>query len=318
MNENAPLLETTSSQPGKQLERAIAQVSRVLVGKENEICLAFTCLLAGGHLLIEDRPGVGKTTLAHALAVTSGLGFQRIQFTSDLLPTDIIGVSIYNRDESRFEFHPGPMFSAIVLADEVNRATPKAQSALLEAMGERQVTVDGQTHALPDPFFVVATQNPMDMAGTFPLPDSQLDRFLMRLSLGYPSAAAERQLLSGADRRAILEQLPACLSVQEINSLRARVNKIHVSGALLDYVQALIGYSRTSPRIATGLSPRAGLALLACARAWALVAGRDYCLPEDVQALLPNVAGHRLNSSERGAGEADKLIEEMLDSVAIP
>lgn len=318
MSESIQALKAAHAQHHASLANAISQVCGVVVGKEEQVRLAFACVLADGHLLIEDRPGVGKTTLAHALAVSLGMAFQRIQFTSDLLPADIMGVSIYNRDNNAFEFHPGPVFSEIVLADEVNRATPKTQSALLEAMGERQVTVDGQTHRLPDPFFVIATQNPVDLAGTFPLPDSQLDRFLMRLSLGYPDAQAERKLLSGIDRKTLLAELPARLTAAEITSLQSAVKHVHVSSALMDYIQALLRFSRESARFSAGLSPRAGLALLGCARAWALIEGRDYCLPEDVQKLLPNVAGHRLHEVSNESREDNDFASEMLAAVPIP
>ena len=298
------------------LRRAIAQVNTVLVGKPERVNLAFTCLIAGGHLLIEDLPGVGKTTLAHALAVTLGLDFSRVQFTSDLMPADIIGVSIYERErdgnhEGRFRFHPGPLFTQLLLADEINRGTPKTQSALLEAMAEQQVSIDATTHALPDPFFVIATQNPLDFAGTYPLPDSQLDRFMLRMSLGYPDPAAERAMLAASDRRAYLETLPAQLHADQILALRRRAREITTAPALIDYVQRLLAASRSHARIRVGLSPRAGLALLAAARATALLHGRDHCLPEDVQAVFAAVAGHRLASegspSERGA-LADELV----------
>jgi MoxR-like ATPase len=253
----------------EQIDTVVRQISQVILGKERQIRLAVACLLARGHLLIEDIPGVGKTTLAHTLAAVLGLQFQRIQFTSDLLPADILGVSIYDRDTGRFRFHPGPIFSQVILADEVNRATPKTQSALLEAMEEHQVTAEGETRPLPEPFFVIATQNPSNQIGTFPLPESQLDRFLMRIELGYPDAAAERALLQGADRRDLLPRLSACLQPAELAAVQAAVRAVHVSGALLDYLQALVDYSRTCPDYASGLSPRAALALLAAARAWA-------------------------------------------------
>lgn len=318
MDESARRFHSTPIAQQSNLAEAMAQVSRVVLGKQEQICLAFACLLADGHLLIEDRPGVGKTTLAHALAVTLGLGFKRIQFTSDLLPADIIGVSIYNRDSNHFEFHAGPIVSEVVLADEINRATPKAQSALLEAMEERQITVDGHTHKLPDPFFVIATQNALDLAGTFPLPDSQLDRFLMRLSLGYPEAHAERDLLAGADRKLMLRELPACLKAEEIKALQRAVQQVHASEALLDYIQALLDYTRTPGKFREGLSPRAGLALLRCARAWALIEGRNYCLPEDVQKLLPFVSHHRLHAPPGESDNVDDAIVEMQESVPIP
>ncbi|HNR92396.1 MAG TPA: AAA family ATPase, partial [Dokdonella sp.] len=276
------------------LARGIDQVNTVLLGKPREVRLAFVSLLAGGHLLIEDLPGVGKTTLAHALAVTLGLDFQRVQFTSDLLPSDIIGVSIYAREPGEFRFHPGPLFTQLLLADEINRASPKTQSALLEAMAEGQVTVDGSTHALPAPFFVVATQNPVDFAGTFPLPDSQLDRFMLRMSLGYPDRAAECAMLAAIDRHRLLETLTPCLSPGDVAALRTATTRVLVSTALVEYVQRLLETSRAHGEIRVGLSPRAGLALLAAARAHALIADRAYVLPEDVQAVFPFVAAHRL------------------------
>ncbi|MGH8663524.1 MAG: AAA family ATPase [Burkholderiales bacterium] len=301
------------------LERVFAQVNRIILGKDHQIRMALSCLLAGGHLLIEDIPGVGKTTLAHALASTLGLGFQRIQFTSDLLPADIIGVSVYDREAASFKFHPGPIFTQVLLADEVNRATPKTQSALLEAMGERQVTTEGETRALPEPFFVIATQNPSHQVGTFALPESQLDRFLMRIQLGYPGADAERALLQGTSRRTLLNQLEPCIDPEELANLCAGVTRVHASAALIDYLQALIRYTRTAPELAAGLSPRAGLALLQAARAWALMDARGEVLPEDVQAVIPGVVGHRLHSSDphgriNGVDVASRLIE----AVAIP
>jgi MoxR-like ATPase len=307
----APIEEPTR----QRLDAALAQVNEVLVGKNRAVRMAFACLLAGGHLLIEDVPGVGKTTLAHALATTLGLSFQRIQFTSDLLPSDIVGVSVFDRDSSAFRFQPGPIFAQLLLADEINRATPKTQSALLEAMAEGQVTLDGASRALPQPFFVVATQNPLDMAGTYPLPDSQLDRFMLRISLDYPDAEAERRLLTGEDRAMILERLTACLSGPEILDLRRRAHAVTASPALLDYVQALVTASRKHPDIRTGLSPRAGLALLACSRAWALLGDRDYTLPEDVQAVFVAVAGHRLIPSRNAVRDA--LAQALLESVAV-
>lgn len=277
-----------------RLDAALAQVNGVLLGKPRQVKLAFACLLAGGHLLLEDVPGVGKTTLAHALAVTFDLDFQRIQFTSDLLPSDIIGVSVYERETGEFRFHPGPIFTSLLLADEINRATPKSQSALLEAMAEGQVTVDGVTRTLPKPFFVVATQNPLDLAGTFPLPDSQLDRFMLRLSLDYPDPAAERALLVGEDRRDMMGHLSARLDAASIASLHAAVSTITASASLLDYLQALLGATRKHPEVRVGLSPRAGLSLLAASRGWALLSGRDYVIPEDVQAVFVPAAAHRL------------------------
>lgn len=317
MNQN-PVTAAAPSAEGltrQRLDAAIAQVNDVLVGKNRPVRTAFACLLAGGHLLIEDIPGVGKTTLAHALAITLGLSFQRIQFTSDLLPSDIVGVSVFDRGSDAFRFQPGPIFAQLLLADEINRATPKTQSALLEAMAEAQVTVDGASRALPQPFFVVATQNPLDMAGTYPLPDSQLDRFMLRVALDYPDAEAERRLLTGEDRAAMLERLAACLSGPEILDLRRQAHAVTASPSLLDYVQALVTASRKHPDIRTGLSPRAGLALLACARAWALLGNRDYTLPEDVQAVFVAVAGHRLIPSRNAARDA--LAQALLESVAV-
>lgn len=278
----------------------------IILGKEHQLRLAMTCLLARGHLLIEDRPGVGKTTLAHVLAGSLGLEYQRIQFTSDLLPADILGASIFDRASGGFQFHPGPVFAQVILADEINRATPKSQSALLEAMEERQVTLDGVTRRLPEPFFVIATQNPTDQAGTFPLPESQLDRFLMRVELGYPDAAAERELLAGRDRRLMLAALRPTLSPARLVALQTEVESVHASPALLDYVQALLARSRQSDRFVTGLSPRAALGLLRAARAWAFMQQRDYLLPEDVQAVLPAVAEHRLRCRD-GSGGHDAL-----------
>ncbi|KJV36935.1 AAA family ATPase [Luteibacter yeojuensis] len=277
-----------------RLDAALAQVNGVLLGKPRQVNLAFACLVAGGHLLLEDVPGVGKTTLAHALAATFALDFQRIQFTSDLLPSDIIGVSVYERETGEFRFHPGPIFTSLLLADEINRATPKSQSALLEAMAEGQTTVDGTTHELPKPFFVVATQNPLDLAGTFPLPDSQLDRFMLRLSLDYPDPAAERALLTGEDRRDMVATLRPRLDVEAIGQLRAAAHAVKATGALLDYLQALLAASRKHNDVRVGLSPRAGLAMLAAARAWALLSGRDHVIPEDVQTVFVPVAAHRL------------------------
>ncbi len=276
------------------LTGVLAAAEQIILGKPQQLRLAFACLLARGHLLIEDLPGVGKTTLAHTLARLLGLDFQRIQFTSDMLPADILGISIFDRERSSFRFHPGPIFTQVVLADEINRATPKAQSALLEAMEERQVTVDGETRPLPEPFFVIATQNPTHQIGTFPLPESQLDRFLMRIALGYPDRDAERALLEGCDRRALLADIQPVLDPAILAAAQAQVRQIHVAPALIDYVQALVAHTRHAATWQHGLSPRAGLGLLAAARAWALLAGRDHVLPEDVQAVLPTVATHRL------------------------
>jgi len=315
MDQNFAAATKADNLTRQRLDAAIAQVNEVLVGKNQPIRMAFACLLAGGHLLVEDVPGVGKTTLAHALATTLGLSFRRIQFTSDLLPTDIMGVSVFDRDSGVFRFQQGPIFAQLLLADEINRATPKTQSALLEAMAEGQVTVDGASRALPEPFFVVATQNPLDMAGTYPLPDSQLDRFMLRISLDYPDAEAERRLLTGEDRGAMLERMAARLSGPDIMTLRQQVRAVTASPALLDYVQALVTASRKHPDIRTGLSPRAGLALLACARAWALLGNRDYTLPEDVQAVFVAIAGHRLIPARNLARDA--LAQALLETVAV-
>ncbi|TDR39363.1 MoxR-like ATPase [Tahibacter aquaticus] len=318
------MTSTTSATPAAlpaelrtNLDRAVAQVNSVVLGKAAQVNLAFVSLLAAGHLLIEDLPGVGKTTLAHALAATLDLSFQRVQFTSDLLPSDIIGVSIFERDQNRFEFHPGPLFAQLVLADEINRATPKTQSALLEAMAEQQVTVDGRSHALPAPFFVVATQNPLDLAGTYPLPDSQLDRFLLRISLDYPSREAERELLTSANRQQIIAKLVPCMNAADIQLLREQAAAVVASAALIDYVQGLIALTRAHAEIRIGLSPRAGLALLMAARSHALIAGRNYCLPEDVQAVFVPVAAHRLTLSGAGTRDRVLLAKALLNEVAV-
>jgi MoxR-like ATPase len=301
------------------LEAVSEQVGTAILGKEHAIRLALSCLLARGHLLIEDVPGMGKTTLAHALALTLGLHYQRIQFTSDLLPADILGAAIYQRQQETFVFHPGPIFAQFILADEINRATPKTQSALLEAMEERQVTIEGETRLLPEPFFVIATQNPACQAGTFPLPESQLDRFLMRITLGYPDAQAERALLLGQERRELLMQLPACLMPEALLEIQAAVSKVHVAPVLLDYLQAVLTFTRQSSLFRGGLSPRAGLALLKAARAWALLHRRNHLLPEDVQAVLPAVIGHRLQpGNEYLDYSSNKLVEQLLNTVGVP
>jgi MoxR-like ATPase len=303
----------------QNLNNVIRQAEQIILGKPKQIRFALACLLARGHLLIEDLPGVGKTTLAHVLARTLGLQFQRIQFTSDLLPADILGVSVYQRDTSEFKFHPGPIFAQMILADEINRATPKAQSALLEAMEEQQVTIEGTTRALPAPFFVIATQNPAYQVGTFALPESQLDRFLMRIQMGYPDAQAERGLLSGVDRREIVAQLSPQMESSELLALQKRAREIIVSPALLDYAQAILRHTREESRYTHGLSPRAGLALLSAARAWALLDARDAVIPEDVQAVLPGVISHRLQTvGEHARQNSDVLVRELIEAVAIP
>ena len=295
----------------------IAQVGELILGKEQQVRLALACLLARGHLLIEDLPGMGKTTLAHGLARALGLSVRRIQFTSDLLPADIVGVSIYQPDTRDFRFHPGPVFTQLLLADELNRATPKTQGALLEAMEERQVTSDGVTHALPAPFFVIATQNPRHQHGTYPLPESQLDRFLMRIDMGYPDRVAERELLKGRDRREMLAELEPVLDHARLVALQHQVSEVRAADALLDYIQDLIAASRRSPRFTHGLSPRAGLALLSAARAWAFLSDRNMVLPEDVQTVAPSVMAHRLPAAE-GRASSDTLVAELIQSVPIP
>jgi len=292
--------------------------NQVILGKDHEVRLAAACLLAGGHLLIEDLPGLGKTTLAHTLARLLGLQFARVQFTADLLPADITGVSIFDREHGSFRFIPGPVFSQLLLADEINRATPKTQSALLEAMEEGQVSIEGETRALPQPFFVIATQNPADQIGTFPLPESQLDRFLMRIELGYPGRDAERALLSAGSRRKASDQLASLLSPVQLPQLQAEVAALHVSPPLIDYVQALIEATRNHAAFRHGLSPRAGLALLSAARAWAWLAGRDMVLPDDVQAVFAAVARHRLHGTQSGKLAGHPEIDALLAGVAIP
>jgi len=296
------------------------QVNRIVVGKEQQIRQSLVCLLAGGHLLIEDVPGVGKTTLAHALAVSLGLKFNRVQFTSDLLPADVVGISIFDREKNGFAFHPGPIFTQVLLADEINRATPKTQSALLEAMEERQVSADGVTRELPEPFFVIATQNPTHQIGTFQLPESQLDRFLMCLSLGYPDAAAERALLMGEDRRTLLKSMQMAMQPAELMAAQEALKQVHASNSLIDYVQALCQASRQNGLFAEGMSPRAAIALLRAARAWAALEGRNHVIPEDVQAVLVPVVAHRLRplKSAGGAALASRdLVLQLMKSVPV-
>ncbi len=309
---------------GADAERAVVDKARqllggIILGKDREISLALACLLARGHLLIEDLPGLGKTILAQSLASVLGLSFQRIQFTSDLLPADIVGVSIFHQQQGEFKFQPGPIFAQLVLADEVNRATPKAQSALLEAMEEHQVSVDGKTHKMPTPYFVVATQNPSDQIGTFPLPESQLDRFLMRLELGYPNEESERALITGIDRRQLLSEIEPVLNADILLKLQETAAKIHITDPLIDYVQALVRFTRESPDIETGLSPRGSLALVAAARSHAFIEHHSGVFPDDVQAIFAAVAGHRIKAASNSAYRTPaELSRHVLDSVAIP
>lgn len=297
------------------IQATLTQLNKVIHGKEQQVKLALACLLANGHLLLEDLPGMGKTTLAHALAQVCGLEYKRVQFTSDLLPADLIGASVFEQQAGRFRFHPGPLFSQVFLADELNRATPKAQSALLEAMEERQVSVDGVTHTLPAPFFVIATQNPQSQSGTFPLPESQLDRFLLRLSLGYPDPAAERTLLQGRNGRVLLASLQQVLNEARLKALQSLVPQVKMSETLLDYVQRLIAYTRRTDVCHLGLSPRGSLALVKSAQAWALLQGRGHVLPEDVQAVFVAVAGHRIIGRQEAQGE--QLARQILAKVDV-
>ena len=306
-----------ATDPVRLIDPVIEALDQIIVGKTGQLRLCMACLLARGHLLIEDLPGVGKTTLAHALASSLGLSYQRIQFTSDLLPADVIGVSVFSRETGRFEFHKGPIFAQLVLSDEINRATPKAQSALLEAMEERQVTADGHTYALPAPFFVVATRNPSDQIGTFPLPESQLDRFLMQITLGYPEPREERQLLANGDRRLLVDNLDAVLSVETLLKLQRAVDEVHISDALLDYVQALVAHTRESGEFVTGLSPRGAIALVRAAQAWAMMAGHGGVYPEDVQAVLPGIVAHRLEPTEGSDLQPDALGTSILNAVPV-
>ena len=311
--------QATVTELQTDLSALLQQLDSIILGKGHELRLALACLLARGHLLIEDMPGMGKTTLAHGLAAVLGLEFKRIQFTSDLLPADILGVSIYNQETERFRFHPGPIFTQLVLADEINRTTPKTQSALLEAMEERQISTEGETFKLPEPFFVIATQNPQQMLGTFPLPESQLDRFLMRISLGYPDREAERRLLKLHRRDEMLANLGPGIGTTKLLQLQNAVQSVHNSDALLDYVQDLIDATRSSVMFANGLSPRAGLALVNAARAWAMIDGRKMVLPEDIQAVAPVVMTHRLQPAADHVSEpAASLVTLLLENVAIP
>jgi MoxR-like ATPase len=300
-----------------RIETTVQEVGRLLLGKDEQIRLALCCLLARGHLLIEDLPGMGKTTLSHALARVLDLSYSRVQFTSDLLPADIVGVSVFDQSNNAFSFHPGPVFSQILLADEINRTTPRTQSALLEAMGEGQVTVDGVTRPLPQPFFVIATQNPIHQSGTYPLPESQLDRFLMRIELGYPDPRAERQMFTRASGAVRVEDLRSCLTVAELEEIRDAVDDVHASDNLLDYLQRLVAYTRNAAEFACGLSPRGALALLHCARTWALMSGRNHVVPEDLQKVLPAVASHRLVPTSDYAGDSHALIRNLLANVDV-
>lgn len=312
-------MSTKFEESQTRLKSVLDAAGQVILGKEKELRLALGCLLARGHLLIEDLPGVGKTTLAHLLARLLGLDYSRVQFTADLLPADIIGASVYERQREAFRFHPGPLFAQIVLADEINRATPKAQSALLEAMEEGQVTVEGETRPLPEPFFVIATQNPMFQIGTFPLPESQLDRFLMRIQLGYPPAAEEKTLLAGEDRRQMVQRLQARLTVPELLELQRQAASIHVSPSIVEFCHAILVLTRQSSRFLHGLSPRAGLALLRGARAWAMLSGREFVVPEDVQAVLPACLSHRLVSGDDATPATHAEISDyILNAVPVP
>jgi MoxR-like ATPase len=300
------------------LSDVLGRLGSILLGKDRELKLAFCCLLARGHLLIEDIPGVGKTTLAHALAKVFGLDFRRVQFTSDLLPADVLGNAIFDPTSRQFVFHPGPIFAQMVLADEVNRATPKAQSALLEAMEEGQTTIDGQTYALPIPFFVIATQNPQRHIGTYPLPESQLDRFLMRLELGFPGRLAEKEMLGGQDRRDLIRDLKPMIEIGQLLDWQEKVRAVHVAESVRDYILDLLEKSRQLDGLGTGLSPRAGLALQRCGQAWAYVAGREMVVPEDIQAVAPSVMSHRLGSSGSGAEHSGlALTEQIIRSVSV-
>ncbi|KAA3621657.1 MAG: AAA family ATPase [Proteobacteria bacterium] len=314
------MLNSLLGHPRQSAVRALdsinARLNEVVLGKERIVRLGLACVLARGHLLIEDRPGVGKTTLAHALARVLGLDFNRVQFTSDMLPADVIGVSVFDTGLQAFSFHPGPVFNHVVLADEINRATPRAQSALLEAMEERQVSVDGTTHALPDPFYVIATQNPYEQTGSFPLPESQLDRFMMTVSMGFPDRESERALLNGRDRGRLLEELEAVTDAAGVIELQRTAEQVHASDALTGYVLDLLEASRAADWVESGLSRLAGLALLRSARAWALLQGRDTVIPEDVQEFAPAVIGHRI-AHNMSSSDREALARRLIESVAI-
>jgi MoxR-like ATPase len=299
----------------KLVDTLIGELNRILLGKEQQLRLAVCGLLARGHLLIEDIPGMGKTTLSHALAKATGLSYQRIQFTNDLLPADVLGYSMYDKEAGALVFHPGPIFAQVVLADEINRASPRTQSALLEAMEERQVSIEGQTRPLPQPFFVIATQNPAEQSGTYPLPESQLDRFLMRIRLGYPDPKAERELLEGEDRRAVTDRLQPLLSQNELMQLQVAADQVIASPALLDYIQRLLEQSRRMPGLLYGLSPRAGLGLLRVAKAWAFMEGRQHVLPDDIQTVFAAVAEHRLEQGE--SGKSAGRVRQLLTTVSV-
>lgn len=302
----------------KLINTLVHDVGQVLLGKDEQVKMALTCLFARGHLLLEDLPGMGKTTLAHALAKVMGLEYSRVQFTSDLLPSDIVGVSVFDQTTNTFSFHRGPVFTQVLLADEINRTTPKTQSALLEAMAEYQVTVDGETRALPEPFFVIATQNPSSQSGTFPLPESQLDRFLMRIELGYPNQEAELAILKGVNPAQRMAQLQRRISLPQLTEIQARVDKVQASDALLGYLQRLVDFTRTSPDFAYGLSTRGALALLRCAKTWAMIHGREHVLPEDIQQVIPAVAAHRLrDAADYGDQSGYALVEKLLNSVDV-
>jgi MoxR-like ATPase len=302
----------------QKYEDIVKQIGKVILGKEKQIRLAITCLFAQGHLLIEDMPGIGKTTLAKVLSICLGLSFRRIQCTSDMLPGDILGVSVFEQKSGSFIFHPGPIFTHVLLSDEINRATPKTQSALLEAMEEQQVTVEGKTRRLDEPFFVIATQNPFEYSGTFPLPESQLDRFLMRIEIGYPGRKAEHQLLKGEEPKSILAKIKPCLEKDEVLKTQKSISGVHVSDAMLEYLQDILDYTRTSPHFYMGLSPRAGMALMQTAKSWAFLHGRDFALPEDLQQILPWVIGHRLRSKDDLQQFSNEKIKAFIMEVPIP